>query len=463
MIATNSPVAAWLPDDVVVSVRGVAKKFCRNLKRSMWYGMQDLAANMLGWPARARTAAESADGGLRKDEFWALREINFELRRGEALGLIGVNGSGKSTLLRLLTGIFPPDEGEIAVRGRVGALIALGAGFHPHMTGRENIYLNGSILGLSQREIRERFDEIVEFAEVGDFIDAPVSTYSSGMKVRLGFAVATATSPDLMLIDEVLAVGDLAFRAKCAERLRRLLDTGLTVIFVAHDMNAVQSLCQRVIWLDQGGIRAEGPAADVIDAYMNESDRQVLRRSLEELRRTGKGTGDIDIVKTVLRDRWGRETDCIHPFEPLTVELHYRASRRVSRPYFWVGIGSDHGSVIGANMLFDGCQPEFVEGEGRLICHFESLPLMPQVYRLRAGIRSEDGMTLHIESRAIGSFRVTGDVRQLGLHGRVAGSLTRGSAPVFVSYAWEMPDGRKCPVRIQPQAVPSVTDHRGEV
>ena len=180
--------------EVILSAKDVSKKFCKKLRRSMAYGLTDLTKNLF--------AIKPGSAELRKEEFWALKDIDFELRRGDVLGLIGVNGSGKTTLLRLLSGIFPPDKGEIMIKGRVGALIALGAGFHPYFSGRENIYLNGAILGISRDELDAQFDKIVEFSEIGDFIDAPVATYSSGMRVRLGFSVAIAMKPDVLLIDE---------------------------------------------------------------------------------------------------------------------------------------------------------------------------------------------------------------------------------------------------------------------
>lgn len=232
-------------DDVVISVKHVSKKFCRNLKRSMIYGMHDLSRSFLGM---RRDSSQ-----LRKDEFWALDDISFELKRGECLGLIGRNGCGKSTLLRLLTGIFPPDTGEIMLKGRVGGLIALGAGFHPHMTGRENIYLNGAILGLSQQEIKEKFDQIVDFAEIGEFLDAPVSTYSSGMKVRLGFSIASQVKPDILLIDEVLSVGDIGFKIKCLNAITNLVKNA-AVIFVSHSMQQIMYIATKVMVLDKGQI-----------------------------------------------------------------------------------------------------------------------------------------------------------------------------------------------------------------
>ncbi len=188
-----------MSSDVLIHVEDVSKKFCRNLRRSLWYGLQDTAADLLG---RGESSAS-----LRPEEFWAVDDVSFSLKRGECLGLVGRNGAGKTTLLKMLNGLIKPDKGRIEIRGRVGALIALGAGFNPILTGRENVYVNGAVLGLSKREISERIDEIIDFAEIGDFIEAPVQSYSSGMQVRLGFAVATAMKPDVLLLDEVLAVG----------------------------------------------------------------------------------------------------------------------------------------------------------------------------------------------------------------------------------------------------------------
>jgi ABC-type polysaccharide/polyol phosphate transport system ATPase subunit len=249
-----------LPGDVVVSARGVSKKFCKRLRRSMAYGIAELSKNLLG--VRPNTSR------LRKHEFWALDGVSFELRRGDVLGLIGVNGSGKTTLLRLIAGIFPPDRGGVAIRGRVGALIALGAGFHVHMTGRENIYLNGAILGMTRREVHAKFDDIVGFAEIGDFVDAPVATYSSGMKVRLGFSIAIHIEPDILLVDEVLAVGDVFFKHKCMQRLRDLTSSGTAIVFVSHITDLVRSTCNRGMLLDQGRILYEGGSEQTVDRYL---------------------------------------------------------------------------------------------------------------------------------------------------------------------------------------------------
>ena len=214
------------------------------MQRSMVYGTQDIVCDMFGW--------EDHNRQLRKDEFWAVNDVSFEIKRGECLGIIGSNGAGKSTLLKLLNGIFPLDKGKITIRGRVGALIELGAGFHPALTGRENIYINAAILGLSKKEIDRKFDEIVAFAELEHFIDTPIKFYSSGMHMRLGFAIATHIDPDILLVDEVLAVGDVAFRMRCFQHFRRLKDKGTTIVFVSHNMVDVNRVCSQLMVMESG-------------------------------------------------------------------------------------------------------------------------------------------------------------------------------------------------------------------
>jgi lipopolysaccharide transport system ATP-binding protein len=249
-----------MSDDVVLRVENLSKKFCRTLKRSMYYGTIDIARSMIGIPFDT--------ANLRKDEFWALDDISFELKKGETLGIIGVNGSGKSTLLRLITGIFPPDKGKIICRGRVGALIAVGAGFHPHMTGRENIYLNGTILGMSRKEIDLKIDEIIEFAEIGEFIDSPVNNYSSGMRVRLGFAIAVHCEPDILLVDEILSVGDISFRKKSMDKMESIRKNA-SVIFISHNLYQIERICSRALLLKSGKIVFQGKTNEVINQYYN--------------------------------------------------------------------------------------------------------------------------------------------------------------------------------------------------
>ena len=249
-------------NDVLIRVEGVSKKFCRDLKRSLWYGVKDAVSDVFG---------REGSTDLRRDEFLAVNDVSFEVRRGECLGLVGRNGAGKTTLLKMLNGLIKPDHGRIEMRGRVGALIALGAGFNPILTGRENIYVNGSVLGLSRKEIDRKLEDIINFAEIGDFIDSPVQSYSSGMHVRLGFAVATAMEPDILLLDEVLAVGDANFQAKCYQRIGKTL-TRCAVILVSHYAYHIIKLCNQTLLLNKGSVAATGASYAVLREYARSQD-----------------------------------------------------------------------------------------------------------------------------------------------------------------------------------------------
>lgn len=322
--------------EVVASARGVSKKFCKYLRRSMAYGIADLSRNLLG--------VKPDSTRLRKGEFWALDDMSFDLKRGEAVGLIGVNGSGKTTLLRLLAGILPPDRGEIMIKGRVGALIALGAGFHPHMTGRENIHLNGAILGMSRAEIESRYHKIVDFAGIGDFLDAPVSTYSSGMRVRLGFAVATAIQPQTVLVDEVLAVGDLRFRTKCLNRLNQMRSSGTSFILVSHNMTNIVQFTERAIWLDNGRLRMDGESLEVASAYTNSGDGRVNLGSLygEYL----VDHPDFKAAAVSLRSDSGEEVSELAFGEWATITFSFRTGRELLSPNVSFPIYHETGSLI---------------------------------------------------------------------------------------------------------------------
>lgn len=251
--------------EALIKVEGVSKKFCRNLRRSLWYGMQDLGSEILGH-------RHASNNNLRPDEFWASKDINFELKRGECLGLVGRNGAGKTTLLRMLNGLIKPDQGRIEIRGRIGALISLGAGFNPILTGRENIFVNATVLGLTSKEIDSKLDEIIDFSELREFIDAPVQTYSSGMTVRLGFAIASSIKPDVLLLDEVLAVGDAAFRHKCYQRINRLISS-CAVIFVSHSMDQIGAIANKIGFMHSGKLEIFNDTTAGISAY-NQTNRQ---------------------------------------------------------------------------------------------------------------------------------------------------------------------------------------------
>jgi teichoic acid transport system ATP-binding protein len=248
-----------MSNNVIIALENVGKKFCRSLNRTIIYGIKDVTRDMLGFTHTSRE--------LRRDEFWALTGVSFEVKRGECLALIGANGAGKSTLLKLLNGVILPDIGTIRVHGSVGGLLELGAGFHPMLSGRENIHLSGAIFGLSREETEEKFDAIVEFAELREFIDTPVKYYSSGMYVRLGFSVAVHAEPAILLVDEALAVGDVVFQAKCLAKFGEFKERGTTIVLVTHSLDLVTSHCSRALLLDKGRLVSDQPPKEVVRKY----------------------------------------------------------------------------------------------------------------------------------------------------------------------------------------------------
>jgi len=295
--------------DIVLEARGLHKKF---RKGELYTSLRDLL------PALARRAVT---GGLGKSEFWALKDVNFQVERGEAFGIIGHNGAGKSTLLKHLCGILVPTSGELVVKGRLSALIEVGAGFHPDLTGRDNIYLNGTILGMTRAEIRSKFDAIVEFSELADFLDTPVKRYSSGMYARLGFAVAAHVEPDVLVVDEVLSVGDFVFQKKSVEKMRQVMKGGTTVVFVSHNLRAVADLCQRGMLLDHGTVSAIGSATEVIKTYMERGT-------------AGAGADpdkEVYVSRVTLRDEAGAEAVQYDAGQRLIAEVEVTARRAAER------------------------------------------------------------------------------------------------------------------------------------
>lgn len=263
----------FMDPDVVLDVEKVSKKFSHTLRSSLKYGAQDLLRHALGISVNS--------SGLREGEFWALQDISLKLKRGESLGLLGLNGAGKSTLLKLINGIYLPDEGEVRLLGKVGALIELSAGFHPMLTGKENIYIKGALMGLSQKEIDAIYDEIVEFADLGEFIDSPIKTYSSGMYARLGFSVAVHIDPDILLVDEVLSVGDFKFRQKCLDKVNEMRKR-MSVIFVSHNMRDITLFCDRAFVLDKGKVSFAGKPDEAVKFYLEEVEDKEKKQKKPE-------------------------------------------------------------------------------------------------------------------------------------------------------------------------------------
>lgn len=365
----------------------------------------------------------------------ALEDVSFDIREGESFAMIGRNGAGKTTALKLATRIAFPTSGKLRVRGRVGALIEVSTGLHPELTGRENVLLYGRILGLKKNDIRRRFDEIVEFAEIGRALEQPVKQYSSGMQLRLGFSLAAHLEPDVLLVDEAIAVGDVGFQHRCVERMGELVREGRTLGFVSHDMSAVESLCSRAILLQDGRIAADGDARSVVKTYLQRIEVELIERGRID---TGHSSGPLQIVRVTLHDAAGEETGSVEPGGELTVRLHYVA-KTVRNPIFEIGITDGRaGSLALASMLADGETPSILDGEGFVDCTFSQLPLLPRVYEVWGGVRTATGVGELVYWQRLAVFRMLGEVDTRG-KGGVSQGMT--SAPVRAPYSWRVKNG----------------------
>ncbi len=359
------------------------------------------------------------------EELWALRDLTLEVPRGRMVGIIGSNGSGKSTLLKLIGGILKPTVGRIEVDGRVSALIELGAGFHPEFTGRENIFVSGILLGLSRAEIRERFGEIVQFAGLETFIDNPVKTYSSGMYMRLGFAIAVTVDPDILLIDEVLAVGDEAFQHKCIGKIQEFKARGKTICFVSHDLGTVERLCDGAVWLDRGVLRAQGQTREVIDHYLAHVAEEEARtlgvehRQAEARAVAGTaqrwGSREIEITGVRLLDATGQERYLYDAGEPCTVAITYQARRPVDDPVFGIGIFRRDGiCCYGTNTAIDGLALPKLEGDGEVGVGLERLDLVEGEYLLDVAVHARDGHAYDYHS-GLYPFAIRSRIKETGV------------------------------------------------
>lgn len=352
----------------------------------------------------------------KKDErqrFWALQDVSFDVMPGDCFGIIGPNGSGKSTLLKLITGILEPTSGDIAVKGRVASLLELGAGFHPELTGRENIFLNGSVYGLTRRQMQDRVEDIIEYAELGDFIDVPIKHYSSGMYVRLGFAVAIHSDPDVLLVDEVLAVGDASFQHKCLDSIQQFRATGGTLVFVSHDLSSVQALCNNAIWLEHGEVRAAGSPLNVSMSYVNHvADEAEEKAGTAHLERPEEGhrwgSGRTEIRRVSLCDGTGHERKVFTTGEPMEIRLDYTVHAGAEDPVFGLAIHHQNGvHVCGPNTQFDGLAIPNTPGNGQITYRVPKLSLLEGGYLLSvAAVDGGDSEVYDYHDRVY-SFRVS--------------------------------------------------------
>jgi ABC-type polysaccharide/polyol phosphate transport system ATPase subunit len=409
---------------VAVSICGVSKRFRLHRGREV-YTVKDLFVRA----GRARLF-----GG---EDLWALRDVTLEVARGRTIGIIGSNGSGKSTLLKLVGRILKPTAGTIAAAGRVSALIELGAGFHPEFTGRENVYVNGILLGLSRAEIRERFADIVAFAGLEAFIDNPVKTYSSGMYMRLGFAIAVTVDPDILLIDEVLAVGDEAFQHKCVGKIQEFKARGKTILLVSHDLGSIERLCDEAAWFHEGRLMARGGPREIIDRYLQHVAQEEARAlglehheaEVAAARGTAQrwGTREVEITGVRLSDREGRERYLYESGESCSLRLTYQARRPVEDPVFGIAVFRKDGvCCYGTNTAIDGLQVGKIAGEGEITIDLQRLDLVEGEYLLDVAVHARDGHPYDYHSR---------------LYALAIRSRTKDTGVARLAHAWRLPEG----------------------
>lgn len=405
-------------DNIVIKAENVSKKYCKDLKGSMIYGIEDIGRNLVGLNSRSNQ--------LRKNEFYAVNDVSFEVKRGETLGIIGPNGSGKTTMLKMLNGIFWPDKGKITVKGKVGALIAVGAGFHPQLSGRENVYINGAILGMSKREIDKKFDAIVDFSEIGEFLDAPVKHYSSGMYVRLGFAIAVHSESEILLIDEILSVGDINFRSKCTDKMKELDKKGVTKIFISHNLDSVQTLCDQTIYLLKGKVHYQGDTLDVINKFKND-----VMSGKEVSQGIRQGTREVEINKVEFIDQHHNVTDRFKRGDKLKVKISYFAKRPIHNPHFSVGFHTEKGLLFSKAITYDhGIDTGNIEGEGEVDYTVDNLPLTIGRYLITISCWDSTGNVAYDHHEKLYTLNID--------EGAIKGNVRERYGLVYIPSEWEI-------------------------
>jgi ABC-type polysaccharide/polyol phosphate transport system ATPase subunit len=373
----------------VIEFKDVWKKFEKGEK---FNSLRDAIPYYLKLLARRK----DDEMALKGKEFWALRGVDIEVKQGDILGIIGSNGAGKSTILKLLSKIMDPNKGEIRIVGRLAALIEVTAGFHPELTGRENVYLNGTILGMRKKEIDAKFDEIVDFSGLKDFINTPVKRYSSGMYSRLGFSVAAHMDPDIMLVDEVLSVGDMAFQSKCIRKMKQLLSSGATIVLVSHDLALVQNLCKRVMLLDSGKIISEGPANEIIPYYQDivyKSSEMEIRKEINAVDYKVHVDDDVPVHLTnvTLLDSSSHPREKFKVGEPVAVKIDYAAKERIVGPIFSLEIiRSDSVLCCSSDTRADGFPINSIDGKGSIEIRLGEINLTPGVYIIKIAVWDKD-------------------------------------------------------------------------
>ena len=418
--------------DIAINVDGLGKKFQIGDRQKSYYRLTDQLVDTIVAPfRRARNLMRGQAGGAADlhETIWALKDISFQVKSGQVVGIIGRNGAGKSTLLKILTGISDPTEGYADIYGRVGSLLEVGTGFHPELTGRENVYLNGAILGMKKTEIERKLDEIVAFAEVDKFLDTPVKHYSSGMYVRLAFSVAAHLEPEILLVDEVLAVGDIAFQRKCLGKMDDVAQQGRTVVFVSHNMGLLQQLCERGIFLQQGTVHTDGTITEAVDAYLQTLERAISQDISKRTDRKGAGharlvdtevtNGSNEYSSVLKTGQSARFVFCVDAFVP-GIACNFFIHDAIGQP-----VTSFYSRLQGPEDTYD-------PGNGlKFVCELDELLLLPGRYRIDVAIVGDNLLQDFIEAAAV--FEVA--------EGQVRGrpSPPDGKSSVSMSHRWTIP------------------------
>lgn len=390
-----------MANETVIEVEQVSKKFCKDLTHALKYGFIDLAKNALGFKIHSEK--------LRAHEFWALNDLSFKLKKGEILGIIGANGSGKSTILKLLNGILIPDKGSIKVKGSVGALIEVGAGFHPMLTGRENIYINGAILGMSKRETEAKFKDIVKFADIGEFLDVPVKNYSSGMYARLGFSVAVHSQPDILLVDEILSVGDFEFQQKAFNKIQEYLRNGTSIVLVSHNLHTIRFMTHRVLVINKGKLVFSGNPNQAVQYY-----QQLTPMANQINFAFEKGSNQVLIKSVKIRDLDGRTRSAYHSKDGLLIEADYFAKKEIKNPVFSFAIVRDDGlNCFGGTTAIKNIKIKSINNKGTIKIKVPKIYLTSGVYSVLIVIL-DSSYSIPYGAEMMGNFKVVSDYPRTG-------------------------------------------------
>ncbi len=389
-----------LSNDVILDVNNVWKIYCRNLKKAMWYGIRDFGREMIG------AGRDRSQSDLRRGEFFAVRDASFQLKQGECLAMIGPNGAGKSSMLKMVNGLIRPDAGQITLKGKTGALIELGSGFNPILTGRENVYINASVLGMKKAEVDRYFDKIVEFAELGHVIDDPIKTYSTGMRMRLGFSVAANLRPQLLIMDEVLAVGDVGFRMKCFAHLNEIVKSGVSIVIVTHAVGMLQRIASRSVVFGQGKIVFDGELETGITVYeemMTVSNENQKKK--EEC--THKPVASINTIE-VQNDLGEKQTE-FETGDSVKLRVQLNCKKTLKNARLVVALSSPvHGTLFSTSTAYQDVQFDLESGGDSVTLTFERIPLMIGAYYFNVSLYGPEMTDFYDRRSGQGNFRVTG-------------------------------------------------------